>query len=129
MRNSNAIVISEGIINDNDITKIKSIFKISKIVKSRKNISSEYIKQSKIKFAIIYNHKRPIDFSINMANDLKSINNIHSIIINNKPIYKAMYQPNYIEILNNINELNDKHTLIQQKKFTMTIIMLILIFS
>ncbi|UPA12040.1 EAL domain-containing protein [Borrelia venezuelensis] len=116
MKNPNAIVISEGTINDNDITKIKSIFKISQIVKSRKNISSEYIKQSNIKFAIIYNHKRPIDFSINMANDLKSINNIHSIIIDNKSIDEAIYRPNYIEILKNISELNDKNKLIQQKK-------------
>ncbi|AHE62691.1 EAL domain-containing protein [Borrelia parkeri] len=116
MKNPNTIVISEGTINDNDITKIKSIFKISQIVKSRRNISSEYIKQSNIKFAIIYNHKRPIDFSINMANDLKSINNIHSIIIDNKSIDEAIYRPNYIEILKNISELNDKHKLIQQKK-------------
>ncbi|WP_421622792.1 EAL domain-containing protein [Borrelia sp. MN22-0132] len=116
MKNPNSIVISEETINDNDITKIKSIFKISQIVKSRKNISSEYIKQSNIKFAIIYNHKRPIDFSINMANDLKSINNIHSIIIDNKSIDEAIYRPNYIEILKNISELNDKHKLIQQKK-------------
>lgn len=129
MKNPNAIVISEGTINDNDITKIKSIFKISQIVKSRKNISSEYIKQSNIKFAIIYNHKRPIDFSINMANDLKSINNIHSIIIDNKSIDEAIYRPNYIEILKNISELNDKNKLIQQKNFIMTITMLILTFS
>ncbi|AHH12383.1 Putative EAL domain-containing protein [Borrelia hermsii YBT] len=116
MKNPNAIVISEGAISNDDITKIKSIFKILQIIKSRKNISKEYIKQSNIKFAIIYNHKRPIDFSINMANDLKSINNVHSIIINNKSIDKAMYRPNYIEILNNISELSDKHKLIQQKK-------------
>ncbi|BDU62958.1 EAL domain-containing protein [Candidatus Borrelia fainii] len=116
MKNQNAIVISEETINDNDITKIKSIFKISQIVKSRKNISNEYIKQSNIKFAIIYNHKKPIDFSINTANDLKSINNIHSIIIDNKSINKVVYRPNYIEILKNISELNDKHKLIQQKK-------------
>ncbi|AJW73173.1 EAL domain-containing protein [Borrelia hermsii] len=116
MKNPNAIVISEGAISNDDITKIKSIFKILQIIKSRKNISKEYIKQSNIKFAIIYNHKRPIDFSINIANDLKSINNVHSIIINNKSIDKAMYRPNYIEILNNINELSDKHKLIQQKK-------------
>ncbi|AHH03343.1 hypothetical protein BHY_0392 [Borrelia nietonii YOR] len=116
MENPNAIVISEGVISNDDITKIKSIFKILQIIKSRKNISKEYIKQSNIKFAIIYNHKRPIDFSINMANDLKSINNIHSIIIDNKFIDKAMYRPNYIEILNNISELNAKHKLIQQKK-------------
>ncbi|AAX16875.1 EAL domain-containing protein [Borrelia hermsii] len=116
MKNPNAIVISEGAISNDDITKIKSIFKILQIIKSRKNISKEYIKQSNIKFAIIYNHKRPIDFSINIANDLKSINNVHSIIINNKSIDKAMYRPNYIEILNNISELSDKHKLIQQKK-------------
>ncbi|UEQ07008.1 EAL domain-containing protein [Borrelia hermsii] len=116
MKNPNAIVISEGAISNDDITKIKSIFKILQIIKSRKNISKEYIKQSNIKFAIIYNHKRPIDFSINIANDLKSINNVHSIIINNKSIDKATYRPNYIEILNNINELSDKHKLIQQKK-------------
>ncbi|AHH10535.1 EAL domain-containing protein [Borrelia coriaceae] len=116
MKNSNVIVISEDIISDNDITKIKSIFKISQIAKSRKNISSEYIKQSNIKFAIIYNNKKPIDFSINVANDLKSINNIHSIIINNKFINDTIYRPNYIEILKNINELSNKYKLIQQKK-------------
>ncbi|WP_024653907.1 EAL domain-containing protein [Borrelia persica] len=116
-KNPNAIVISEETVSDNDIVKIKSIFTISQIIKSRKNVSSSYIKQNNIQFAVIYNHKRPIDFSINMANDLKSINNIYSIIINNEYIDESTYRPNYIEILKSIQELSDKNTLIQQKKF------------
>ncbi|AFI31150.1 EAL domain-containing protein [Borrelia crocidurae] len=116
-KNPNAIVISEKAVSDKDVIKIKSIFTISQIIESRKNVSSSYIKQSNIKFAVIYNHKRPIDFSINIANDLKSINNVHSIIINNEYIDESIYRPNYIEILQSIQELSEKNKLIQQKKF------------
>ncbi|BCR20970.1 EAL domain-containing protein [Borrelia miyamotoi] len=115
--NPNAIVISERDISENDITRFKSIFKIVQIVKSRKNISSECIRQNNIKVAIIYNDKREIDFSISLANDLKNINNIHSIIINNKSIDETIYRSNHIDILKDINELSDKYKLIKQKKF------------
>ena len=94
-----AIAISEQKINDEEIARLQSIFNLLYISSSIKNISREYIKQNDIKFAIIYNHKRPIEFSINIANDLQSINKVYSIIINNKPTETTTYKFNYIEIL------------------------------
>ncbi|QMU99148.1 EAL domain-containing protein [Borrelia sp. A-FGy1] len=113
----NAIAISEQKINDKEIARLQSIFNLLYISYSRKNISKEYIKKNNIKFAIIYNHKRPIEFSINIANDLQSINKVYSIIINNKNRVKTTYKFNYIEILNDIHELSFNHSLICQKKF------------
>ncbi|AWG42746.1 EAL domain-containing protein [Candidatus Borreliella tachyglossi] len=116
MKTTNTIIISENKLNDDDITKLKATFNLLQVVNSRKNISSEYIKQNNVQFAIIYNYTRPIDFSINIANNLKSINKVYSIIINNKPIDERNYKFNYIEILNDINELIYKQNLIEKKK-------------
>ncbi|UGQ16049.1 EAL domain-containing protein [Borrelia sp. RT5S] len=111
-----AIAISGEKISDEEIASLRAIFNLLRVSLSRKSIPREFIRQNDIKFAIIYNNKTPIDFSINIANDLQSINKVYSIIINNGPEEKTSYKFNHIEILNDINELSLNHGLIYQKK-------------
>ncbi|UGQ17161.1 EAL domain-containing protein [Borrelia sp. RT1S] len=112
----NAIAISGEKISDEEIASLGAIFNLLRVSLSRKSIPREFIRQNDIKFAIIYNNKTPIEFSINIANDLQSINKVYSIIINNGPEEKTSYKFNHIEILNDINELSLNHSLIYQKK-------------
>ena len=112
----NAIAISGEKISDEEIASLGAIFNLLRVSLSRKSIPREFIRQNDIKFAIIYNNKTPIEFSINIANDLQSINKVYSIIINNGPEEKTSYKFNHIEILNDINELSLNHGLIYQKK-------------
>ncbi|WKC57922.1 EAL domain-containing protein [Borrelia sp. P9F1] len=112
----NAIAISGEEISDEEIASLKAIFNLLRVSLSRKDISREFIKQNDIKFAIIYNNKAPIEFSINIANDLQSINKVYSIIINGGSVEKTNYKFNHIEILNDINELSLNQNLIYQKK-------------
>lgn len=115
-KNINSIVISKNEIDVRDLIKLKSIFNLIQIVKSEKALYSEYVKQNNIKFAIIYNHEKPIDFSINVANELKNINKIHSIIISNEKFDEEYLKLNHIEIIKDISELEYKKSLIHQKK-------------
>ncbi len=80
-KNINSVVISKNEIDVRDLIKLRSIFSLIQIVESKKALYSEYVKQNNIKFAITYNHEKSIDSSIKVANELKNINKIHSIII------------------------------------------------
>lgn len=115
-KNINSVVISKNEIDVGDLIKLKSIFNLIQIVKSEKALYSEYVKQNNIKFAIIYNHEKPIDFSIKVANELKNINKIHSIIISNEKFDEEYLKLNHIEIIKDISELEYKKSLIHQKK-------------
>ncbi len=115
-KNINSVVISKNEIDVRDLIKLKSIFNLIQIVKSEKALYSEYVKQNNIKFAIIYNHEKPIDFSIKVANELKNINKIHSIIISNEKFDEEYLKLNHIEIIKDISELEYKKSLIHQKK-------------
>ncbi|UER67543.1 EAL domain-containing protein [Borrelia sp. BU AG58] len=112
----NAIAISGEKISEEEIAWLGSFFSLLCVSLSRKSISRDFIKQNDIEFAVIYNNKTPIEFSINIANDLQSINKVYSIIINNEPIEATNYRFNHIEILNDVKELSLNYNFIYQKK-------------
>ncbi len=115
-QNINSVIISKKKVGLRDLIKLKSIFNLIQIVKSEKALYSEYVKQNNIKFAIIYNYEKPIDFSINIANELKNANKIHSIIISKEKFDEEYLKLDHIEIIKDISELEYKQSLIHQKK-------------
>ncbi len=115
-QNINSVIISKKEVGLRDLIKLKSIFNLIQIVKSEKALYSEYVKQNNIKFAIIYNYEKPIDFSINIANELKNANKIHSIIISKEKFDEEYLKLDHIEIIKDISELEYKQSLIHQKK-------------